>query len=121
MASHVVPWSTPPPPPEKRKEVGSFSNFPNQSITMLSSSVAAGDAIQLKPTTLRPELRISPRMPGVLEMQGKIQKAFRVLKGCSSSSSAWLLDGHPLKYLSKEIKGTCSNKQMCPTINEYGD
>nr|GMD86631.1 tyrosine/DOPA decarboxylase 5 [Ipomoea batatas] len=55
MASLVVPWITPPPPPEKRKEVGSLNNFPNQSITMLSSSVAAGDAIQLKPTTLRPD------------------------------------------------------------------
>jgi len=41
---------------------------------MLSSSVAAGEVIQLKPTMLRPALSISPRNPAMLLLEGKYAK-----------------------------------------------
>ncbi|KAF4361272.1 hypothetical protein F8388_001161 [Cannabis sativa] len=74
IASHVVPCKTPPPFPEKRNDLGSLSIWPSQSMTMLSSSVAAGDDIQLNPTTLKPVASISPRKPAMLPLEGKYAK-----------------------------------------------
>ncbi|RZC70387.1 hypothetical protein C5167_033547 [Papaver somniferum] len=65
MTSQVVPCKTPPPPElpsdKKRDDLGRVSIWPSQFITILSNSVAAGEEIQLKPTTLNPVLSISPR------------------------------------------------------------
>ncbi|KAL4304211.1 hypothetical protein GQ457_10G024980 [Hibiscus cannabinus] len=71
IASQVVPCKTPPPFPEKRKARGRSSICPSQSMTMDSSSVAAGDDIQLNPTTLKPVLSISPRKPRRYQLEGK--------------------------------------------------
>ncbi|KAF4379990.1 hypothetical protein G4B88_029982 [Cannabis sativa] len=43
-------------------------------MTMLSSSVAAGEDIQLNPTTLKPVASISPRKPAMLPLEGKYAK-----------------------------------------------
>ncbi|KAF4379988.1 hypothetical protein G4B88_029980 [Cannabis sativa] len=40
-------------------------------MTMLSNSVAAGEDIQLNPTTLKPVASISPRKPAMLPLEGK--------------------------------------------------
>jgi hypothetical protein len=48
----------------------------SQSRTIASSSVAAGEVIQLKPTMLRPALSISPKKPAVLPLDGKYAKKF---------------------------------------------
>jgi len=52
--------------PVERKWSGSCSNLASQSRTMISSSVAAGEVSQVKPTTLRPALSISPKNPATL-------------------------------------------------------
>jgi hypothetical protein len=56
--------------PDDRNWLGSLSIFANQSKTMTSSSVAAGEVIQLKPTMLKAALSISPRNPAVLLFEG---------------------------------------------------
>jgi hypothetical protein len=46
----------------------------SQSRTIDSSSVAAGEVIQLKPTMLIPALSISPKKPAMLLLDGKYAK-----------------------------------------------
>ncbi len=48
----------------------------NQSITVISSSVAAGEASQLKPTELNEVPNISPIKAAVLTVAGKNAKKF---------------------------------------------
>ena len=79
MASQVVPCRTPQPPQENKNVSGKFSSLPSQSVTIVSSSVAAGDDIQLKRTALMPVLSISPRNPAVLPLEGKLSKVVRAL------------------------------------------
>lgn len=75
MTSQVVPCKTPPPPElpsdKKRDDLGRVSIWPSQFITILSNSVAAGEEIQLKPTTLNPVLSISPRNSAMEPLEGK--------------------------------------------------
>lgn len=56
--------------PVERKSSGNLSNLASQSRTIISSSVAAGEVIQLKPTMLRPALSISPKNPATLLLEG---------------------------------------------------
>lgn len=60
--------------PVEWKTSGSFSNLASQSRTITSSSVAAGQLIQLNPTMLIPALSISPRNPAILLLEGKYAK-----------------------------------------------
>lgn len=48
--------------------------FASQSRTIISSSVAAGEVIQLKPTVLIPALSISPKNPATLLLDEKYAK-----------------------------------------------
>lgn len=47
-----------------------LSILPNQSNTIISSSVAAGEVIQLNPTMFKPALIISPKNPAMLLLEG---------------------------------------------------
>lgn len=60
--------------PVERKSSGKLSAFASQSRTSISSSVAAGEVIQLKPTMLIPALSISPKNPAILLLEGKYAK-----------------------------------------------
>lgn len=70
---------TPPPPPpavpdENMKDAGSLSMWASQSMTTISSSVAAGEASQLNPTELKQVHSISPKKAAVLTVAGKNAK-----------------------------------------------
>jgi hypothetical protein len=58
-------------PEVERNSSGRCKSLPSQSNTMVSSSVAAGDVIQLNPFILRPPESISPKIPAVLILHGK--------------------------------------------------
>lgn len=62
----LITWMTPPPGPllQCKNSSGNPNNLPSQSHVMTSSSVQAGDAIQLKPTHPIAELKISATRAG---------------------------------------------------------
>ncbi|KAF4361271.1 hypothetical protein F8388_001160 [Cannabis sativa] len=69
-------------------------------MTMLSNSVAAGDDIQLNPTTLKPVANISPRKPAMLPLEGKYANGLfpeRCGPGRHLELSQWIPDRKGLK------------------------
>ncbi|KAI8008712.1 hypothetical protein LOK49_LG07G02328 [Camellia lanceoleosa] len=78
--SLVVPCLIPPPVPENIKDLGSLSMLASQSMTTISSSVAAGEASQLKHVQ-----SMSPRNAAELTVAGKKAKKLGL--------SQWVMPG----------------------------
>lgn len=74
IASLEVACITPPPVPENMKDLGSLSMLASQSMTTISSSLAAGHASQLNPTELNAVQSISPTKAAELTVAGKNAK-----------------------------------------------
>ncbi len=72
MASLAEPWITPPPVGSvERKRTGSASSSCIQSSINVSTSVHAGDVIQLMPWTPNPAAVSSPRIEAYEMLAGK--------------------------------------------------
>lgn len=67
----ALSWMTPPPSPVERNLPGNPSSSTSQSITCVSSSVAAGLVAQSIPWTPRPADSSSPSTAGPEELAGK--------------------------------------------------
>jgi hypothetical protein len=91
IASLAVPWITPPPPFDEvlKKHSGRAIAFATQSMTIVSSSVHAGEQSQLKAGALKAAEYISPRMLGYVTVEGK--KAMN-LGDCQCVNPGLILD-----------------------------
>ena len=74
IASLEVACITPPPVPENMKDLGSLSMLASQSMTTISSSIAAGHTSQLNPIELNVVQSISPTKATELIVVGKNAK-----------------------------------------------
>lgn len=66
LSTAIITWITPPPDPllQFKNSLGNPNSLPSQSHIITSSSVQAGDAIQLKPIHPIAELKISATVAG---------------------------------------------------------
>ena len=71
VASLAEPWITPPPSPLDRNRSGSASSSCIQSSISVSTSVHAGDVIQLMPWIPSPDAANSPRIEAYEMLAGK--------------------------------------------------
>ena len=69
--SLAVPWMIPPPSPSLKNSFGRAMSLATQSMTTVSSSVMAGEQIQLNAAALKAPLYMSPIMASKDELQGK--------------------------------------------------